>query len=771
MLVEARVVARFHVTNGLYTIYDSWYDFGEYCKNLSYADAMARVYFACIFRPTLTGIQVPTTGLQSIEELLNFHNIVRGLRAIDLLLDRASSDPALKPPALATLLVRWLHEAGFNDRTSHRWMIGREENDFGPLRLIRTKRYADIYYLANNDEAKDITLGMLWAIESALNRYLLVKEKLRDEASSADEAVCALWDRYFREKVAIQAPIPPNIVDRHIRENSSEWSVRCALGRAMENMRVPFSFSALYHCDLTSPGIVVWSIATPDGSLMPEEDFDPDSKTWINNTQEARDAMALRYAEHIGLALASHSFNASGDVEKVMVTGWPLMENPDEVHLPFYQVMFEREKFCDEAEYISAASTDPWPFFRQFGASQYPTSWEDPFTPITEREVYEYRTTAPELCNGTLTPMQQLALGARDARDVHITYDAVLHKEAEKIAQQIAGLSNVQEAIHVVLQEQKETDNPLVFQACTRLMTALTQGTAEQSDEEAVLRSFIGSDPLAEALTQARSCVKSDPSDAAEILGEAIAKAEANGHYTDTPELVHRMFDSYGSRIIYNLHDNEAHRRVETVPPTLLMCYLDAINILDESFEKSEEAVAYGKRSIELAPTFTLAYRRCARAFMLVGDLESATTLLIQCLAFAVMPDEIAMAYYQLAYVKWKAGKPLDGIACYCKSVMTSPIYASQVSMELQELLRETGLDLIPRDEVNAVLERASIPVAPTAEIMDELERACEAAVNANLFTPASSILSTILHHRPDDALANVLRSLGDPNLQDVFEH
>ena len=154
------------------------------------------------------------------------------------------------------------------------------------------------------------------------------------------------------------------------------------------------------------------------------------------------------------------------------------------------------------------------------------------------------------------------------------------------------------------------------------------------------------------------------------------------------------------------------------------------------------------------------AYLRCARVYMLVGDLDNAARLLLACLSFAVSPDEIAQAYYQLAYVEWKAGRPREGLACYCKSIMTSMAFAGQSSIELHELMRENNLDPPRPDQVNSILEAVGIPVAPVAERLSEVQGALRAAVDANLFGPARAFLITLLRVQPDDALVNVLRSL-----------
>ena len=130
------------------------------------------------------------------------------------------------------------------------------------------------------------------------------------------------------------------------------------------------------------------------------------------------------------------------------------------------------------------------------------------------------------------------------------------------------------------------------------------------------------------------------------------------------------------------------------------------------------------------------------------------------CLRIALQPEEIAIAYYQLAYVEWKAGRLDTGVACYLKSIMTSPVYGAQSTVELQELLHEPGARMVPRDEVDEVLDAAGIPVAPREELLDQLDEGMRAATDANVFSVARSLLSLRLHYRPDDALVNVLRSL-----------
>ena len=217
---------------------------------------------------------------------------------------------------------------------------------------------------------------------------------------------------------------------------------------------------------------------------------------------------------------------------------------------------------------------------------------------------------------------------------------------------------------------------------------------------------------------------KHDPAEAASLLAEVIAEAEASLRYSDNAEAVHRMFDSYVSRVVYNRQRPDAGKHVELLPATLVFCYLESVKLLEESFAHADEALRCGVRCMEMAPTFSAAFRQTARAYMLVGDLESAASALVACLRIALQPEEIAIAYYQLAYVEWKAGRLDTGVACYLKSIMTSPVYGAQSTVELQELLHEPGARMVPRDEVDEVLDAAGIPVAPREELLDQLDEA-----------------------------------------------
>ena len=250
--------------------------------------------------------------------------------------------------------------------------------------------------------------------------------------------------------------------------------------------------------------------------------------------------------------------------------------------------------------------------------------------------------------------------------------------------------------------------------------------------------------------------------------------------------MVHRNFDNYPSRVLYNLARKDGvsavvadqrefgagdfgaadhERKVVLVPDSLLHCHMEASKLLEHSFAGVDGALAHAKRAVELAPTAAAPRCLLARMYMLMGDMASSTKTLNAALALATQPNEIAVAYYQLAYTRWKSGDARTGAACYVKSISTSPIMVTQAAIELQDLLGQEGVKLPARDELDDVLRAAGVPLAPDGKVLDILVLAARKAVDAGVFPVGRSLLATRLNYKPDDALMGVYRSLLDVQL------
>lgn len=778
-----REVARICRERGRYSLFDSWCDFGPAGVGISYDDALARCFFAFSFRPLLGGANVPARGLSSILGRLESDAPFVALIEIVHGIQQAVLDPAMRPPALAMLLATWLDDVG-----AERVLAAARLGAHGApvLRLVRTARYSNTFYIGKTDPDDPFPDRDIWAMESALNRFLLIHEELGEGAALASLDECGRIDAELFSDIAVQSPCAEHPQDegRPVCARFGEWDVRRAIGEAMERFKLPVRFSAQFRADV-SAGEVAFELDSPPADLMPARAFDAARGSWADVADDERERAALLYAERLGVMLAAAAFHGGAAVERVTVVAYAArFDEPSQDAAPLYRVTFTRAAFCEGGAYRAAAD-DPEQLFSQAGASfgeKARADWS--IDDAVSAPVRAARASLPETAARELSERERRAFGAEAMRDVRIRADAQLRSVAERVAQDVARTTSATEAVRCVQATRASADDPRVFDACARLMTALIEDAVDPSDENALVACFMGDDPYLIALGQARAVARTDAHKAVEILRDAIARAEASHRFDDNAEAVHRMFDSYASRIIYNrerahtalwragvagAHPDEG-KRVELLPASLAMCYLDAVRLLEESFDYADEALELGLRCIQVAPTYSPAYRQTARAYMLVGDMPQARKMLARCLEIATLPDEIAAAYYQLAYVEWKSGRSDAGVACYVKSMMTSPIYLAQCTVEMHQLMAETACRPVEGDRVDGVLADAGIPVAPSDVMLDALDDAMRAAIDADMFGMGSSLLALRLHYRPDDALADVLQSLNAPLVPNTLD-
>ncbi len=802
---EGRQVAQYTRRRDRYTFSDTWFDFGPYAADLSYDDALARAYLAFVHRPALGGAEVPTRGIGFVHEHLRDEKLLPGLRAIVDDVRRAGADPVVRPPALARSLVRWLEDAGLDD-------LSASAVPDDALRLVKTVRYANLYYVAVEDEDAPVSRRTVWALEAALNRFSLVEKAFGDRAPLATDADCARWDAYLIETAGAQPLAGEPIAGAPVGADGGEWEVRCRVSAVLERLKLPVRIEARLQANVAE-GLAAFMLTVPDAALMPAQTWvdAPTGSGWVDVAEAQRDAQARRYAMHFGLALAAAAFEASPSLRRVDVAACPLGDEPaagaaeevaserggefpsDREGTAYYQVAFSRQVYEEQGRFRAALAGDPSSLFSLCEAvADLPAA--DPFALVAALPSTVRRRELPEMEDGALPEAARPVLGAEEARDLRIAAEARRRRIGEGLADRVARAASATEAIRAVREEQDAAEargDDLTASACTRLMAALAEGELDTEDQNAVVVCFLGEDRCLAALGRARTLAQGDPEKAVAVLMDAVAETAALDGYVDGAATVYRSFDSYAARVLYERALRaarlgrsdaapigadataspavpalaaraaaDAGKRVELAPDSFYLCHLEIVTLLERSFERVDDALRYGQRAIELAPSTAGGYRQLGRAYMLVGDMDNAAAVLDACLHVAVQPGDVAVAYYQLAYALWKAGKPRAGAACYLKSVMTSPVVALQAMAELKELADEHGIEPIEREAVDGELREAGIVVAPVDEVFETLDAGAAAAVDAGLFPVARNLLSLRLHYRPDDALVNVLRSL-----------
>lgn len=776
-----RQVAQYRCEANSYGLYHSWYDFGQYGVRLPYEDVMARAFIAFLYRPSLGAPCVPSVGFEEVFACLNNAAFIPACKALRQLETRVKGDVALRSPALFDCLMRWLNQSGLDPLLA----MGLSDS---AIRLVRTIRYAGTYYLAL-EETNGVSAEMLWGLEGALNRFLLCYERLGARADVADFETVVRTDNELFETVAFQDALKSE-VGAEKGTPGGEWDVRCILAAFVESLKLPMRIDVSLRSDVKA-GILSLAVTAPDAELMPEEHWvaasGDNTGSWVAVAPEMKNTQAQRYALRIGLMLAGKAFHASQFLQRVAVTirfkgrnddgllPRPTLLIPHE-NAAYCHVTFTRAAF--EAADAFQRALREYPFGPyQASAAVFDTPAVNAFQAVEALPSAVVRKELPEMIDEPLVGHEAQALGAEDACGVRISFDGALRHLGEILADELVHIDSVTDAIRCVRKAQEKAaaaEDMRAVTGYTRVMAALTEGELDSKDQNAMVSCFLGQDRCLHALARAKTYAENDnAAQAVQVLKEAISETATLEGFFDTTEEVYRAFDSYASRIVYNLAvqgvlsdpacvQADLGKKVCLVPDSFYLCHLELTRLLEHSFEHSEEAVGYGQRCVALAPTSGAGYRQLGRSYMLVGDMENAAAVLKQCLRIVVQPNDIAMAYYQLAYVLWKQGNYEEGAVCYVKSLAVSPVMAMQSSVELHELLEEASLAMPDQAAIDEEIVRLGLPLAPAPEVLQVLDRACVAAVEANLFAVARNTLALRLRYFPDDALVNVLRSLED---------
>ena len=736
---------------------------------------MTLAYLAFVHRTSMLNAPLPLTPAAVIQMLAS-KPLEGALRSIRDYSTAVRSDPALKMSPLLALLSYWLEEAGLHELLEHPAQAAN-------LGLARTVHYADTFFIRIvDDDAPTPSKTLVWKLEGALNRFLNLVRRFPESPCPTMEQ-CLDADREFFASFAGQQPRFEESPDLPTGDSDGQWQTRLRISASIENLVAPYRLEARFRYDRNS-GEVLFDLRAPNSDLfasgMPEPTEDGPSPDDMASLQRAQ-----LYAMRAGLFYAAAAFEAAPSVNLVRVIASPLSEEASVIDgdrtdgspiRPWFDVAFSRESYAASNGWAAQRIGNPISAYGMADDGSTCTSVPlfdglDPLPNFWEQSVSLDELGAP-VCLETKWAWQ-----ATTRREMTIEFNAGHRIVAKSIADSLATCTETSQAIRTIRQIQEATpellDGQPASRAFTRLMEALAQGALEPRDADAVISCFQSDDPCRSAYQRAQELEQSgDEQEAVKILADAVVRASEQEGYSDNDDTAYHVFDSYWSRLLYNLQRSgrlegpeclsaDKGKTVQLAPDYLYFCLMDLVNLLEGAFEGSEDAIRYGKAAVALAPTTGVAYRLLGRAYMLIGELGNAFATLQQGLCVTQGADDIAIAYYQLAYVLWHSGKPDLGALCYAKSIMTSPIYADAATNELNQLKTETGIELPEPSEVDDLLNQAGIVVAPVAKLGKLFLEGAAAAADEGLLPATRSLLAVVWrNYSKDDALMGIVNSL-----------
>ena len=684
---------------------------------------------------------------------------------------REREESGAEPDAISRYLARGLREAGLLDDAA----------DLPPSTLIRTARSRTFFLRVDDQDVAWGDVVRVLAIEGALNRALFAWEHLGGGAGAdgggraphggevdaagrepgADVDPDPTVEDCYRFNQALASSVTAQVGTRPIgRARMSdvlgEWGVRQAISAGIESFRLPLRLDARFRVNLMGGDAAIQLSFVPAEAQAASAASD-DLGRVVPLSSQMRQREATDYALRCALLLVSHAFRCSRRLCHVFVA---VVSDTPSGHACLLSGDVERERF---RELDLAAPFDPVRTCRALGMRlrverDRLLEVRQGFSLDSERFCPRSRYDSVDLSSRILPRFEGQLLGAERVSDLAINENARRNEVAQELARELttSTAANVRE----ILDATENDRDPTVREAGRRCAEGLISGTLRDGDALALEDEFVEGDELSRACHRASGLLEHGRAhEAVDVLTDALAPVDALDVYHDTPGIAWREFTSYVGRTLYNRLLAKEGQRVRLVPDSYFGAQLLMASALIMDGRPSQ-ALGFARRAQDLNPLDMSGTLRVVRALELLDRLEDACEELRRYLGVAFDPQGVGMSYYRLAYLEWRLGRTELADACYQKAVMSRATIAGTAMLELQTMRLTTASEEVAAEDVNDVLERAGIPLAPTDRVLEVLVEGAQAATDAEVFPVARSFAGLLGALTGDDVMHGVVNSI-----------
>lgn len=750
-----------------YDLVEGCVGMGSATEGLSYAAAITTAYLSCYEMPRLAGRPIVPFGPETVFDLLKHADVFTAVRRIVELFDDVADSPLQKPAGLVSYLVRMVRSGGYDaiDPLSLPKRMPKTELDPATppsldVRLARTRSYADLFYLGFDPDAvtPEGRLALL-GLESVLNRFLLVGEALDREGRAllASEKECCALDLKLARTASRQARDLLERAEDPFEDPESEWESRKRFCEACEGMRLPYRFSYRFRANAERKTMGIEASCPPE-NLMPA--FKPSEDGGLEEiSEEERNAMQADYARRVAETALCAAFSSSKNLETVTVDVMRDVPGKDRI----FSLRTDRAAFENA---LALSESDPGESLvdrlehREVVVQRGRLGVVGSFRSVDSEELCpEERYKNPETDERAICDPAGILHGVKKVEDLGINEGAERTKVAESVAS-VLKVAGKHAAIERLKDVHDRTEDLALRSACSKAEMAIGQDALGEDPARAIADVFSDAWGLRSLRAQASAQAEKDPQSARETLEQIILLTEADGAFEDTTRTRFRYFDSYASRVLFSTRDDD-ERTVKALPDEIFAAHHGLAQLLHDSFDEQDVALAHAKRCIEIAPSVSAGYLSLARTYFLSGDRKSQIETLRRMLRIAWNPSDVSLGLYWLAYAVWHDGAPELGASCYLQAIKTDPAIQDIATRELDELLKENpGLPYPGLEGCASALKEAGIPVDALQDNARTLIDAAKIAADSGNLALASSLLTSGLRSVRDDAMYPLLESL-----------
>ena len=624
-----------------------------------------------------------------------------------------------------------------------------------PIKLSRSNRY---WLGGDVPEASDEIFDAVTSLEAAFN---INHDITMAEANHPDRCDGKGTFAKARDVLAATVDVQPHY-QSHSNEltsayagesagsSSSEWGLRMNIANAAENASLPFRIVFDMRTN-AAERLALIRLQVPRPSC-----FSIAASNVVQQQALARD-YALRSAVFMAKA-ALNVPNASNAADLVVVTCHA--RESDQVILSLEATRAEVAELESMLHCAMPLEDASHPSLHM----SWKDAWLDPVDahieaddPLFDPDRYSM---SIELSKDACGDLLAKASNAAHESDLGILEGAARRQAWDNLQGRLG--FTAESAVSATKELQSATDDLSVQHACSRLMRALVDGTAEPGQTDEMEGIFMDDDALDEALASAATAFVShkeaDVEQAVFKLKKALSPSMQIAYLDDT-ESVYRHFRSTAERLIYNLHHAD-RRSVRMVPRSYYAANELIVHLLC-LLGRAEEAEAYADEIVRIAPISASAIMTKARVLEDLSRLFEASNLVNASILEAPTVHDAALCYYRMAYLQWRTGRHDVAAACYRASIALRTDIAPQAQAELDELL-ESDDELHDYSQIEApdVMRDGGVNIWPMEERRAEIAKAAVLCTDEKLYPAAHQLSVALLEFRHDDALIDVCRSL-----------
>lgn len=653
--------------------------------------------------------------------------------------------------AIRAYLARGLREAGILDPDAH----------LPRVVVVYTGRSKTFYLRVVDDTVAWADMLRVLATEGALNRALFAWEHFRKHAQGTMEPEEVTIEDCYRFNQALASSICAQLGSTPIPRASmsdvmGEWGVRQTISAGIETFRLPLRLTAQFRVNLMGGDAAIVCSFVP-AAAQPASVYSPELGRIVRCSAQMRDRLAADYAQRCALLLAAHAFRSSRRICHAFVA--VTLETPSHhTCLLSGDVSREQLRELDLSEDFDAAEVCARLGVRCPTINGRLSGTEQGFELDSERFCPRGRYESVDLSSRVLPSFEARLLGVDHVSEMSINESARRELMAQRVVRELGG--STERSVRRILRLTENDADPTVVEAGKRCTRHIIEGSLSTADQLAFVEDFVEGDELSRGCDRATDLLQQGKaSEAIEVLCDLLAPIDALDTYRDGDGRTWRQFMSYVSRTLYNRLMATEGEKTQLVPDAYYGAQLLMSSALLER-GRVEEALAFARRAQELDPLDMAAMLRIVRCHELLDDNEAAAEELRGWLEVAFDPQGVGVGYYRLAYLEWQLGNIEVADACYQKAAVSRATCAGAAALELHALRALEGERPVEGNEVDEVLEAASVPLAPTERVIGVLVEAAQGSLDAEVFPVARSFATLLGSLTGDDVMNGVMESI-----------